>query len=142
MASTDGISLIGRPSKYKQEYCQMLVDHMAQGLSFESFAAIVDTHFDTLYNWQKEHAEFFEAHKIGKAHYKIFNERLLNACATGQLKDSKPAAIIFKLKAQEGWRDGGERDQDTQKETLKIEIIEDAGEIIPQANGSHSVEES
>ena len=28
---------VGRPTKYKPEYCEMLIEHMSEGLSFESF---------------------------------------------------------------------------------------------------------
>lgn len=54
---------IGRPSKYKQEYCQMLIEHMKDGLSFESFAAIISVNRDTLHEWVKVHSDFSEAKK-------------------------------------------------------------------------------
>lgn len=52
---------VGRPSLYKPEYCQKLIDHMSQGYSFESFAAVVDVNRDTLYQWKKDHADFSDA---------------------------------------------------------------------------------
>lgn len=69
---------MGRPTLYKPEYCQMLIDHMAQGYSFTSFAADVDTDFQTLYNWCKDHAEFFEAKKKATAKCKKYWEKLGN----------------------------------------------------------------
>lgn len=35
------------------------------GLSFESFGAKINCHFDTLYEWVKVHHEFSEAKKLG-----------------------------------------------------------------------------
>ena len=58
---------VGRPTKYKEEYCQKLIDHMAEGYSFDSFAGIVDVNIDTLYEWAKVHAEFSDAKSIGTA---------------------------------------------------------------------------
>lgn len=57
----------GQPTKYRPEYCDQLIQHMADGLSFEAFAADVDVHFDTLYNWCKLFPEFSEAKKVGLA---------------------------------------------------------------------------
>lgn len=51
-------------SKYKPEYCQMLVDHMSEGFSFETFAAKINVCRDTLYEWVKQHPEFAKAKKI------------------------------------------------------------------------------
>lgn len=55
----------GRPSSYKPEYCQTLIEHMASGLSFESFAGKIGVDRDTLYEWTKVHPEFSDAKKKG-----------------------------------------------------------------------------
>lgn len=57
----------GAPSKYKPEYCQLLIEHMAEGLSFESFAALADVDRSTLYEWEEVHKEFSDAKKRGEA---------------------------------------------------------------------------
>lgn len=88
----------GRPSKYKPEYCQLLIDHMKTGMSFESFGAKVGTHWDTLYNWCKEHPEFIEAKKIGKNLELEWWETLKRGSAAGKLKNSNPTLIIFSMK--------------------------------------------
>lgn len=58
---------IGRPSAYKPEYCDMLINHMAEGRSIESFAGVVGVCFKTVYNWQKEYPDFLQAFKTGNA---------------------------------------------------------------------------
>lgn len=78
----------GRPSKYKPEFCEMLVAHMGQGYSFESFGAIVDAHRDTLYEWEKQHPEFSDAKKKSKERCLFWWEKLGRHGAMG-LKSMK-----------------------------------------------------
>jgi hypothetical protein len=66
----------GRPTNYKQEYCQMLIDHMAEGLSFEAFAGLVSVTKQTLYNWIEVHPEFLDAKKIATERCRLFWEKL------------------------------------------------------------------
>jgi len=101
----------GQPSKYKPEYCEMLLKHMGQGLSYQSFAAIVDVDADTLYNWEKLHPEFSDTKK------RAFSKCLLRweqIGLTGTLgintKDNKLGAFnstawIFNMKNRFNWRD-------------------------------------
>ena len=64
----------GQLSKYKSEYCEMLIDHMAKGLSFESFAGVIGVHFDTLYEWAKVHHAFSESKRQARAKCILFWE--------------------------------------------------------------------
>lgn len=57
----------GRPTEYKQAYCDMLVEHMAQGKSVVSFAAFVDVSKQTLYTWAHKYPEFLDSLKKGQA---------------------------------------------------------------------------
>ena len=60
---------VGRPSKYRPEYCEMLVQHMSMGMTFTSFAGHPEIRVcrDTLYEWEKVHPEFSDARKRGIA---------------------------------------------------------------------------
>lgn len=51
----------GQPTKYKPEYCQLVIDHMSRGLSFESFAGVVGTCKQTIYSWMAKYPEFLDA---------------------------------------------------------------------------------
>lgn len=51
----------GQPTKYKPEYCQRLIDHMALGKSYEHFAASINVSKQSLYEWEKVHPEFSDA---------------------------------------------------------------------------------
>lgn len=53
----------GRPSKYKPEFCDLLIEHMERGGSYEGFAGHpkVRVSIATIYTWEQEHPEFLEA---------------------------------------------------------------------------------
>lgn len=97
----------GRPTLYKEEYCQQLIDHMGSGLSFESFAGLIGTCRDTLYNWKKEHSEFFDAHKKGIEKNLIWWEKVgLEGMFMGGKDNPFNAAVYcFNMKNRHGWKD-------------------------------------
>lgn len=99
----------GRPSKYKKEYCQSLVKLMAQGYSFEAFAAEVGVHIDTLHAWSAQFPEFSEAKKIGKAKsLKFWEEKGINNLIMAGGDDApkfNTTLWIFNMKNRFGWRD-------------------------------------
>lgn len=76
----------GRPTKYRPEFPSQLVRHMAEGNSFESFAATAHVCFDTLYEWVQAHEDFSEAKKEGLARNLKFWEDLGKAGTSGQLR--------------------------------------------------------
>jgi transposase len=90
----------GRPSKYRPEYCDLLIAHMAKGFSFESFAADVNTSFETLYNWCKIYPEFLEAKAQGRSKGIKFWEGLGIAGAAGKVKNFQPAVWIYSMKCR------------------------------------------
>jgi hypothetical protein len=116
---------VGRPSEYKPEYCDLIIDEMSNGYSFEACAPLVGVHKDTLYEWCKVHPEFSDARKKaldGNRRYweKLGIENILNVSET--IKDGKDmittsksinAAIwIFNMKNRfkDEWRDKQEVD--------------------------------
>lgn len=100
----------GRPTLYRQEYCEAIVAHMAEGASATSFAASVGVCRETISEWAATHSEFSVAVKKGKA-----------ACATWWEKTARGNAVsgagnatlcIFGLKnmAPDEWREKQEID--------------------------------
>lgn len=93
----------------------MLIDHMAQGLSFDSFAGLIGVSKDTLYEWLKheKYSEFSYAKKIGSAKRNLFVEKMYVAVALGREiidndgKVLKPntAMMIYWTKNTLGWTD-------------------------------------
>lgn len=95
----------GQPTKYDPKYCQLLIEHMSSGLSFESFGAVAKTDRRTLYNWQEAHEEFFHAHKEGELQRLKFYEQLGAAGASGNLPGFSASAWIFTMKNVAKWTD-------------------------------------
>ena len=113
----------GRPTKYQKKYCKMLIEHMAKGFSFESFAGLIEVHRDTLYEWCRVHQEFSDSKIIAAGKNQLFWE---SAGIEGMWQDSNKkfnsTAWIFNMKNRFGWSDKKE-DEDTQKiHTVKIEL--------------------
>jgi hypothetical protein len=61
------MSKLGRPTSYRPEFCERIVALMAEGRSLDGCASILGVHPDSLYEWQKVHAEFSDAVRAGRA---------------------------------------------------------------------------
>lgn len=97
-------SPFGRPTKYKPEYCQMLIDHMSKGLSYESFAADLDLTRECLYKWEKRYPDFLHAKKKGQAKLTKLLENMGMSLAAGKLQGNV-TAWIFLCKNKIGYAD-------------------------------------
>lgn len=99
--------LAGRPTGYKDEYNQMLSDHMAGGLSFESFGGVVDVARDTLYQWLERHEGFSDAHKIGRQKQIRFWESVGRDGVMGKIKGFNVVGWLFNMKCRfrDNWRE-------------------------------------
>lgn len=128
----------GRPSKYKSKFCQMLIDHMSEGLSFESFAAVIDVNKDTLYAWSSEGnpsfiKEFSEAKKKAFAQNLLWWEKAgkeglwdkMEFDEKGRKKTYKSlnsTLWIFNMKNRHKWRDRVEADEIADNESGKPQV--------------------
>ena len=92
---------MGRPTKYKPEYCDHLIAQMGKGFSMTAVAGSMGVAKSTLFYWAQNYPDFSDALKKGEAVRLLFwEERLVNDGGT-------PAATIFALKncGPEEWRD-------------------------------------
>lgn len=64
----------GRPTIYEQRFCDLLIDHMEKGFSYESFAGLVGVSKQTIYDWEKANPEFLDSKKIGVEKSRLFWE--------------------------------------------------------------------
>jgi hypothetical protein len=116
---------MGRPSKYKKEYCEMLIEHMSTGLSFESFAGIVRVNRDTVHEWAKVHQDFSEAKKIGMSLALLKWEKIgMEGMYMGS-KDNpfNPTVWIFSMKNKFNWSD--RKEVEINQSTVQINIDKD-----------------
>jgi hypothetical protein len=103
----------GRPSSYKAEYCQELIQHMRGGLSFESFAGKIGKNRETLYEWASVHEDFSDAKKEAESLCQVWweNAGIAGMLGLKQTKDGVPlgsfnaAVWIFNMKNRFNWRD-------------------------------------
>jgi len=109
----------GRPTTYKSEYCQMIIDHMSEGASITSFAAEINCARSTINEWMDKNPEFSEAVKVAKAKCAAWWERVgrQNAVEGG----GNATLVIFGLKnmSPDDWREKQEIDHTSNGETIK-----------------------
>ncbi len=109
------MSDVGRPTLYKPEYCELLIKHMSEGLSYEAFAGVVEVSKQSLYDWEKVNPEFLDAKEKAVEKSRIFWEKLgishiLNESESthgvGSSSKSLNASVwIFNMKNRFKWRD-------------------------------------
>ena len=100
----------GRPTLYKPEYCQMLIEHMASGRSYESFPAVIDTCESTIRAWEERHPEFLEAKKIAwNKSLAWWENKMIENLEIFNSKDStkvfNTTGWVFTMKNRFKWRD-------------------------------------
>lgn len=93
----------GRPSNYREEYCEDIITFMGKGFSKTAFAGHIGVCRQTILNWTSQHPEFLGAVKRAEAARVTFlEERLING-------DTGPRVTshIFALKNADPdeWRD-------------------------------------
>lgn len=99
----------GQPTLYKPEYCQLLIDHMTQGFSYETFPAVIGVAKQTIYNWEAAHPEFLDAKNTAMVQCRLFWEGLGIKLATGAIQGN--AAIwIFNMINRFKWAQKAEID--------------------------------
>jgi transposase len=117
------VMLMGRPTKYKPEYCQMLINHMSEGYSFESFGAIISVDRTTLYHWETLFKEFSHCKGIARNKQLLHDEILLKELTKGEHgKSASAAAHIYKMKcSHQGWIEKQVIEQTNKNIEIKID---------------------
>lgn len=97
---------MARPIKFKPEYCEMLIDHMSKGFSYETFAGEINCGRTTLYDWERVHDDWKEAKATAMEKAQTFFEQRLVAKLAGQkfknidTKLIDTSCLIFALKTR------------------------------------------
>lgn len=119
-------NLGGRPTKYRPEYCDAIIEHMSEGASMTSFAAQVGVARSTIGQWMQDYPEFKEAAEAAKAKCAAWWEKV--ARSNAQTGDGSAALVIFGLKnmSPEDWKDKQEIDHQSSDKSMsptRIEIV-------------------
>jgi hypothetical protein len=94
----------GRPSLYRPEYCDLVIEKARDlGLSITAFAGVIGVGRETIYGWIKAHEEFSDACSRAKTARVLWWELKLGRSRKG----AETTASIFALKnaAPDEWRD-------------------------------------
>lgn len=102
----------GRPSKYREVYCNDVVEHMAGGASLTSFAGEIGVSRATITNWMEEHPEFLAAVHVGKAKCAAWWEKQGRNIVQGGGGPGASTLAVFGMKnmAPDEWREKQEHD--------------------------------
>lgn len=97
---------VGRPTSYKPEYCQLLLEHVCKGLSFESFGATIGVARDRVFEWAHMHPEFADAKKRAQDESLLWWEsQAIDGLRGDRNAPFNSAVWIFNMKNRHGWRD-------------------------------------
>lgn len=110
---------VGQPTKYKPEYCEMLIEHMKQGFSYDTFCAVIDVHVDTLYNWEKLYPEYSDAKRKAVMMSRYSWEKMGIAGMTGKIPGFRDATWKFNMQNRFKWSDNSEI-----KQTIEVKELE------------------
>jgi hypothetical protein len=121
---------LGRPTKFKREYCELLIEHCKEGYSFEAFAGRIGVNQDTIHEWAKpDNAEkypgFSEAKKEAKAHTRYFWEQVYLGATANKASPVNTTLLIFAMKNMCNWTDKTETklpDEDRPPITLAYKL--------------------
>jgi hypothetical protein len=103
LAHYRGDQTFGRPSLYKPEYCEMVIEAMAEGFSLTAFAGMIRVSRDAVYDWMRQHPDFSNAVSRADPARQLWWERKMMRAKKG----AEASTSMFALKniAPSDWRD-------------------------------------
>ena len=93
----------GRPSLYKAEYCEAVIEDARKGFSLSAFAGSIPVDRDTITEWRKVHPEFDIACRAAKAvRARYLETGILKEDIAGPAMNARRFALINC--AEQDWR--------------------------------------
>lgn len=108
----------GRPTKYREEYCEMFVEASRKGHTIEMFADSIDVHKDSLYEWGKVHKDFSDALKRGRQAQEAVMQVIGLKGIRGEIKGFNAYAWTFWMQTRHNYTVNGIMDQENIVEEL------------------------
>lgn len=123
----------GRPTDFRPELGEQILEQMEQGFSLAAAAAELNIHRQRVYEWMERHPEFADTVKLAQVKRQRFLERRLLTSDQGPVVTS----TIFALKnaGPEDWRDKREVEHSGGIETVSKEQRDAAVAAATRADG-------
>ena len=121
----------GRPTLYRREMCDRLVEAMAGGLTAEAAAARIGISARSLFYWQQQHPEFLQAIQEGRQRSQLWWEERALAMANGESGNTQIVVLGLRnrSRAATGWNN----------DTVKLEHLGPEGGPI-QVEPTHKID--
>lgn len=116
----------GRPTKYKPEFCDIVIAVGEEGGTLIEMAEACDVHRETIRDWAKVHPEFSDAIKRSEQKAQVWWVRLGKAATIGGVEGFNPTSYIFNMKNRfrDDWRDKHEVDNTSSDGSMTPTTIE------------------
>lgn len=123
---------MGRPTKYKPEYCEKVIDLMSQGWAKTEVCYDreegLGIHFSTFLLWQEKHPEFKAAVEEGQRASEAWWNKTGRVAVLGGIDGFNATTWIFNMKNRFGWADKMSQDHTSSDGSMtpgptRIEIV-------------------
>jgi hypothetical protein len=114
----------GRPTLYRREMCDRLVEAMAGGLTAEAAAARIGISARSLFYWQQQHPEFLQAIQEGRQRSQLWWEERALAMANGEAGNTQIVMLGLRnrSRAATGWNNDTVKLEHTGPEGGPVEV--------------------
>ena len=114
----------GRPTLYRREMCDRLVNAMAGGLTAEAAAARIGISARSLFYWQQQHPEFLQAIQEGRQRSQLWWEERALAMANGESGNTQIVVLGLRnrSRAASGWNNDTVKLEHTGPEGGPVEV--------------------
>ena len=114
----------GRPTLYRREMCNRLVEAMGKGLTAEAAAARIGISARSLFYWQQQHPEFLQAIQEGRQRSQLWWEERALAMASGEAGNTQIVMLGLRnrSRAATGWNNDTVKLEHTGPEGGPVEV--------------------
>ncbi len=116
----------GRPTIYKPEYCEKVIELLKEGASIEEIGLELNCGYKTVYEWMERHPDFAQAIKTGRDYSKGWWYKQGRIAL--REKEFSPTLWYMNMKNRFGWTDKQEVHQETNVNVKEVQDIKDARE--------------
>jgi len=113
----------GRPTDYRPEYCDDIVDYLTEGRHIIEYAAKLSVAKSTIYKWAEQHQEFSDALKKAQAKSTAWWLNLHKAKASGIQREGSDLLIIHMLKNKDR-EEFGDKAEEKKEDSAAARMLE------------------